>query len=189
MQHALGEQCEAANHPKDLPYSCDANCRYALLHCGNGQIDPGEECDEGTLNSNGPNALCRRDCSRARCGDAVIDSGESCDDGNLLPGDGCSRICQLEPGAGLIYGQSGIGQSPYGIGPWGSQLGTPLPFGQGQIPQYPNSQPLPYNLPLAQIAATTSDGGPYGDTGRVAAAVMASGAAAGFAWVRRKRRG
>ncbi len=32
------------------------------------------------------------------CGDGVVETGETCDDGNTLPGDGCSGICQTEPG-------------------------------------------------------------------------------------------
>ncbi|QSQ11855.1 DUF4215 domain-containing protein [Myxococcus landrumensis] len=32
------------------------------------------------------------------CGDGRIAGNETCDDGNILPGDGCSLLCQLEPG-------------------------------------------------------------------------------------------
>jgi cysteine-rich repeat protein len=32
-----------------------------------------------------------------RCGDLVVDPGE-CEDGNLFDGDGCSSVCQPEPG-------------------------------------------------------------------------------------------
>jgi fibro-slime domain-containing protein len=32
------------------------------------------------------------------CGDGVIEAGETCDDGNATPGDGCSGLCQIEPG-------------------------------------------------------------------------------------------
>ena len=34
----------------------------------------------------------------AVCGDSVIESPEQCDDGNSIPGDGCSGVCQIEPG-------------------------------------------------------------------------------------------
>src|SRR5262249_44629523 len=30
------------------------------------------------------------------CGEGVVDPPETCDDGNLIPGDGCSPLCQLE---------------------------------------------------------------------------------------------
>ncbi len=31
------------------------------------------------------------------CGNTVIEAGETCDDGNVMPNDGCSATCQLEP--------------------------------------------------------------------------------------------
>jgi cysteine-rich repeat protein len=34
--------------------------------------------------------------ARALCGDGVVEPPETCDDGNLIPGDGCSPLCQLE---------------------------------------------------------------------------------------------
>ena len=37
------------------------------------------------------------DCN-GYCGDGVLKAGEQCDDGNKTPGDGCSLICQLNPG-------------------------------------------------------------------------------------------
>jgi cysteine-rich repeat protein len=33
----------------------------------------------------------------AVCGDGMQESGEECDDGNVVPGDGCSATCTLEP--------------------------------------------------------------------------------------------
>jgi len=33
----------------------------------------------------------------AVCGNATIEAGEDCDDGNIVAGDGCSDICELEP--------------------------------------------------------------------------------------------
>jgi cysteine-rich repeat protein len=32
------------------------------------------------------------------CGDSASDPGEGCDDGNVSGGDGCSSVCQIEPG-------------------------------------------------------------------------------------------
>ncbi|HXJ21894.1 MAG TPA: DUF4215 domain-containing protein [Polyangia bacterium] len=32
------------------------------------------------------------------CGNGMLDQGEACDDGNAIPGDGCSKICQVESG-------------------------------------------------------------------------------------------
>jgi fibro-slime domain-containing protein len=84
--------------------------------CGNGHIDPGEACDDGnTVSGDG----CAGDCSHVEpgytcpnnngsggpcikapanvCGDGIVAGTEQCDDGNMISGDGCSSLCQLEP--------------------------------------------------------------------------------------------
>ena len=38
------------------------------------------------------------DAATTVCGDGVVGTGEQCDDGNSTPGDGCSGVCQIEPG-------------------------------------------------------------------------------------------
>jgi cysteine-rich repeat protein len=62
--------------------------------CGNGTPDPGEECDNGTSNSDTIPDACRTDCTNPRCGDGVTDTGEQCDDGNTVDTDACSNSCQ-----------------------------------------------------------------------------------------------
>lgn len=67
--------------------------------CGDGSLDPGEECDDGADNDDYSPDACRADCTLPRCGDFIEDSGELCDDGsaNGLPGF-CSTTCNdLEP--------------------------------------------------------------------------------------------
>ncbi len=49
--------------------------------CGNGVLEAGEACDEGSDNSDIAPDACRTDCRSAHCGDNVLDSGEECDDG------------------------------------------------------------------------------------------------------------
>ena len=61
--------------------------------CGNGDPEPGEQCDTGILNSDVRPDRCRTDCTLPRCGDRVVDGGEACDDGNDSDGDGCSGLC------------------------------------------------------------------------------------------------
>ena len=62
--------------------------------CGNGNIDIGEECDDGNLVAND---MCTNACGRVDgCGDGNIDMGEQCDDDNLVANDGCSAQCQAE---------------------------------------------------------------------------------------------
>ena len=96
--------------------------------CGNGWVDPGEDCDEGEQNSD--NGMCKSDCTPASCGDGLLGPGEDCDegeqnddnaacktdctpascgDGLLGPGeqcdggDDCSDMCTLEScGNGML---------------------------------------------------------------------------------------
>ncbi len=63
--------------------------------CGNGQLDPGEDCDDGNQL---PNDGCEPNCTKSvpRCGDGHVDpaNNEECDDGNQVPGDGCEPDCK-----------------------------------------------------------------------------------------------
>jgi cysteine-rich repeat protein len=71
-------------------YSVEMVC----AQCGNGAIDPGEDCDDGNTNNND---ACLDTCQNATCGDGFWWTGvEQCDDGNTVNGDGCSAICQIE---------------------------------------------------------------------------------------------
>jgi cysteine-rich repeat protein len=80
--------------------------------CGNGHLDPGEECDDANKNSrDGCTPLCQIECyescggcgivgpcsTSVYCGNGRLDPGEECDDGNTGSGDGCSD-CAIEPG-------------------------------------------------------------------------------------------
>ena len=185
MQSLLGEQCESSTHNQALSYSCN-RCRFLSTTCGDEEIDPGEECDEGVRNSSSPNAECRPDCSLPRCGDAVLDSVELCDDGNRLNGDGCDRYCLVETQVASDQVKptdvDNVASGPYGqVGQGG--------FAQGRgFPQYPNYQQLPYQLPIAQLQPLMQGKGPVGDTGPAAVAVAVSGMAAGIGWMRRKQK-
>ena len=66
--------------------------------CGNGTIDPGEQCDDGPDNSDTDPDACRTNCMNPHCGDGVVDTGEQCDDGNTVAGDGCEPDCTLTLG-------------------------------------------------------------------------------------------
>jgi cysteine-rich repeat protein len=68
------------------PEVCNAN------RCGNGIVEPGEECDDGNvIDGDG----CSSTCTLPRCGNGIVEPGEECDDGNVIDGDGCSSICTL----------------------------------------------------------------------------------------------
>ncbi len=69
--------------------------------CGNGLEEDGEECDNGTANSDTLPDACRENCMDPWCGDHVKDTGEECDDGNATTLDGCEpTTCQYtcDPG-------------------------------------------------------------------------------------------
>ena len=56
--------------------------------CGDGVLDPGEQCDLGL--ANGDAAKCLYDCVSATCGDGQVYAAvEECDDQNFVPTDGC----------------------------------------------------------------------------------------------------
>ncbi len=86
--------------------------------CGDGVLDAGEECDEGTANSDVRRDACRTSCRTAYCGDEVIDTGETCDDGaansDTVPG-ACPTTCRRGcvglpvPYTETFTGQDGLG--------------------------------------------------------------------------------
>ncbi len=64
--------------------------------CGNGTLDPGEECDDAnTVSGDGCSAACTRE-NPSPCGNGTLDPGEECDDANTVSGDGCSAACTRE---------------------------------------------------------------------------------------------
>ncbi len=73
---------------------CDVGA-FELGGCGDGIVDAGEECDNGSANSDTDPDACRTTCVNPSCGDGVVDAGEGCDDGNNVDGDGCEANCAL----------------------------------------------------------------------------------------------
>jgi cysteine-rich repeat protein len=60
--------------------------------CGNGIVEPGEQCDDSNLiNGDG----CDANCTITRCGNGIQTAGEVCDDGDQICGDGCDPNCKL----------------------------------------------------------------------------------------------
>ncbi len=65
--------------------------------CGNGELEAGEQCDDGSENSDTAPDACRSDCRSAFCGDGVQDSAEQCDDGTAnsdAAPNACRTNCQ-----------------------------------------------------------------------------------------------
>jgi len=191
VQSLAGEQCENSLHDKNLPFQC-INCLFASYTCGDGVIDAGEECDNGNLNSNAPDALCRPLCHLARCGDGIVDNQEECDDGNYINTDKCDAQCRDRSavlGASTTTKPTDTSATP-SVRPAAPQVTPQQPRNPSQMffPTMPTGQPLPYQLPLAQLQPLIQAQGPIGDTGPAAVAVAASGMAAGAGWMRRKRK-
>lgn len=60
--------------------------------CGDGVIDPGEECDDGNADNSD---TCVEGCKNAACGDGFVGPGEGCDDANQIDDDACGNDCAL----------------------------------------------------------------------------------------------
>ncbi len=77
----------------------------STANCGNGALNPGEECDDGnTTSSDG----CSSVCSREYCGDGTTQTGigEQCDDANTDDNDGCKNTCVIRSKAGAVTPES-----------------------------------------------------------------------------------
>lgn len=89
-----GDACEADDQrgvARPFGAACDSGAFEAT--CGNGVVDPGEECDDGNrVDGDG----CDSNCTRTACGNGILTAGEDCDDGNLTAGDCCSPACRFE---------------------------------------------------------------------------------------------
>lgn len=143
-----------------------------LNACGNGRMDPGEQCDNGPRNLWQPNAYCRPDCSLGRCGDGVVDTPlELCDLGsqNGMEGSTCTASCQIiRPSATVLPGT--IIELPFTPAPQNpvDPFSPVFTSGSGTV--------LNPSLPPQTTAS-----------GPATLVIMAAGAAAGWAWMKKRR--
>ena len=105
VQSDYGEECEPAmsNDP-----TCNSACRKIGGGCGDGIIQPPEQCDDGAVFNDGHYGGCAPSCTLApHCGDGVLNGPEECDDG-ILDGSygGCTRQCKVATncGDGIVEG-------------------------------------------------------------------------------------
>ena len=187
---------------------CTAYCTWETIaaiqpRCGDGRIQTGEQCDDGnSRGGDGCSIACQAEfvlgvaaqldpvlvAGGVICGDGVLVEPEECDDGNPEPGDGCSPLCNIEPavcGNGVFEPgeqcDDGNTLDTDGCNAQCQTVAPPKPAAPlAQIIPMPILEPPPYMYPPLRALV--------GKTGPAAIAVMASGAAAGVGWLRRKRR-
>jgi fibro-slime domain-containing protein len=78
---AFGEVCDDGVN-NGQPGSCSVDCKSAvgLPSCGDGKVQPPEQCDDGSAQNGGPQSTCDVRC-RFKCGNGMQDPGEQCDNG------------------------------------------------------------------------------------------------------------
>ncbi len=82
---------------------------HVVAVCGNGVVEPGEECDDANLDNHD---ACLNNCRKAKCGDLVVWIGhEVCDDGNTVDdGNGCSADCKTNTHCGNGTLETNLGE-------------------------------------------------------------------------------
>ncbi|MBI4704012.1 MAG: DUF4215 domain-containing protein, partial [Deltaproteobacteria bacterium] len=92
------EACDAGEKNAD-DGACTNACK--LPTCGDGVLQPGEECDDGNPNNYDG---CLTTCLKATCGDGFAGPGEECDDGNQDNSDSCVKGCKTAAcGDGCVW--------------------------------------------------------------------------------------
>ena len=92
---AFGEVCDDGVN-SGQPGSCTVDCKafVPLVSCGDGKIQPPEQCDDGA-NNGSSTGTCDTHC-RLKCGNGFKDPGEQCDNGvNDGSYGSCNANCTL----------------------------------------------------------------------------------------------
>ncbi len=85
---------------KCSPDGCSKDCESNET-CGNGIVDLGEVCDNGSANAIG--SACEPGCQTGNgCGNGIVDPGEQCDDGNMINTDDCVSCKFARCGDGFV---------------------------------------------------------------------------------------
>lgn len=199
-----GEECDDGNTRSGD--GCSASCTREIPTvvaseqlCGNGIVELSEECDDGNqTNFDGCSASCSREAPALESLDL-----------SLVTEDHPVTVTVTAPSAPVLLPTSVTGPTPKKSLP--SDTPVPIPPPRPATSSAPVSvtfpvaatvtQQLPvlhptYGQPSAAVPAFAeasvgqpyaSVSGPAGKTGPASLALMVSGAAAGFAWMRRKR--
>lgn len=210
-----GEECDAGNGNTNIPDHCRFDCRFPICgdgirdtheqcddrnhqegdgctkdcfseFCGDGFIEMGEACDDGNLISgDGCSRLCQKDTG-SPVSALIVQSGSLALRGaassrssvdSLLPAPQQSSthsVNALFPDVDFPFSNSFV------FGPTAQMI--LFPAAGSPLTPTPVS---PYEYMQQQSVFTTSS---LNDTGPAALSIVAMGAAAGFAWARRRRR-
>ncbi len=145
-------------------------------YCGDGNVDPGEECDDG-LDNNGLDRGCLPDCNLNVCGDGNLGPDEFCDDGaddNLLEVGACAPDCSTVVEEKVIrlsnsFGGGNHQPNPVGFADSRCAVGSRALFTVPGVRQAtdgtPNAADDPIDWPLRPFTAyVRSDGTPIWTT-------------------------
>jgi fibro-slime domain-containing protein len=99
IQAVDGEQCDDGPNNGAPSSGCGTDCK---LKCGNGVVDSGEQCDDGSgpTGNGSATSKCATNC-KWKCGNGLLDPGEQCDDGKNDGSYGtCNPNCTFAPYCG-----------------------------------------------------------------------------------------
>ncbi len=83
---------DSAGETSSSSSSSSTGSTGAPASCGDGALDPGEECDNGQFNAD--SGYCTTACKLAACGDGIKNGAESCDYADPA-GSSCTMECKL----------------------------------------------------------------------------------------------
>ena len=139
--------------------------------CGDGVIDPGEQCDDG-----GESSSCNANCSFAQCGDGITNasSGEECDEGaenSNAPCSSCLTDCTLpalefrskvtgfsNQGGGLPAGIAVADTVVFSLGIHVLGATSTPPIGSNNCPGVIDCHEAAWSIPAVQYVLTYSSG-------------------------------
>ncbi len=127
----------------------DASTGRDSSFCGDGSVDPGEECDEG-VEQNALTGACLPDCNLNVCGDGNVGPNEGCDEGeddNAFQLGACAPDCShvIEEKQILVSGTTTTGNlqpNPVGFADGNCAAGFTALFAVPGIRQATNGTPL-----------------------------------------------
>ncbi|HVW29868.1 MAG TPA: DUF4215 domain-containing protein [Polyangiaceae bacterium] len=124
---ADGELCDDGVN-SGQPGSCTKDCKgfVPLNSCGDGKVQPPEQCDDGKAQNGTTSSTCDAHC-RNKCGNGMKDPGEQCDNGVNDGSYGtCNANCTL-----AAYCGDGTKQAPEQCDNGGRNVDVSTAYGEG----------------------------------------------------------